>query len=31
MVEKYSGIYLPKVGYDIEKVAQLFADKIKKK
>jgi CheY-like chemotaxis protein len=31
MVEKHGGIYLPKVGYDIEKVAQLFADKIKKK
>ncbi len=31
MVEKHGGFYLPKVGYDIEKVAQLFADKIKKK
>ncbi len=31
MVEKYGGIYLPKVGYDIEKVAQLFADKMMKK
>jgi CheY-like chemotaxis protein len=31
MVEKFGGFYLPKVGYDIEKVAQLFADKIKKK
>ncbi len=31
MVEKHGGIYLPKVGYDIEKVAQLFADKMKKK
>jgi hypothetical protein len=30
MVEKFGGVYLPKVGYDIEKVAQLFADKIKK-
>ncbi|MCI0706831.1 MAG: hypothetical protein L0Y80_05005 [Ignavibacteriae bacterium] len=31
MVEKHHGVYLPKVGYDIEKVAQLFADKMKKK
>ena len=31
MVEKFGGFYLPKVGYDIEKVAQLFADKLKKK
>jgi CheY-like chemotaxis protein len=31
MVEKHGGFYLPKVGYDIEKVAQLFADKLKKK
>jgi CheY-like chemotaxis protein len=31
MVEKHGGIYLPKVGYDIEKVAQLFADVMKKK
>jgi len=31
MVEKHGGIYLPKVGYDIEKVAQLFADNIMKK
>jgi hypothetical protein len=31
MVEKHGGVYLPKVGYDIEKVAQLFADKMKKK
>jgi CheY-like chemotaxis protein len=30
MVEKHGGIYLPKVGYDIEKVAQLFADKMRK-
>ncbi|MBI5463930.1 MAG: hypothetical protein HY966_03110 [Ignavibacteriales bacterium] len=30
MVEKYGGIYLPKVGYDIEKVAELFANKLKK-
>ncbi len=30
MVEKHGGVYLPKVGYDIEKVAQLFADKMKK-
>jgi len=31
MVEKHGGIYLPKVGYDIEKVAQLFAAQLKKK
>ncbi len=31
MVEKFGGIYLPKVGYDIEKVARLFADKMMKK
>ena len=31
MVEKNGGVYLPKVGYDIEKVAQLFADKMSKK
>jgi CheY-like chemotaxis protein len=31
MVEKFGGIYLPKVGYDIEKVAQQFADVLKKK
>jgi CheY-like chemotaxis protein len=31
MVEKFGGIYLAKVGYDIEKVAQLFAEKMKKK
>lgn len=31
MVEKYGGVYLPKVGYDIENVAQLFANKMKKK
>ena len=30
MVEKFGGVYLPKVGYDIEKVAQQFADKMKK-
>ena len=30
MVEKFGGIYLPKVGYDIEKVAQHFADVLKK-
>jgi CheY-like chemotaxis protein len=30
MVEKHGGIYLPKVGYDIEKVAQLFAEKMQK-
>ena len=31
MVEKHGGFYLPKVGYDIEKVAQLFAEKMMKK
>jgi CheY-like chemotaxis protein len=31
MVNKHGGIYLSKVGYDIEKVAQLFADEMKKK
>ncbi len=31
MVEKFNGVYLPKVGYDIEKVAVLFAEKMKKK
>jgi CheY-like chemotaxis protein len=31
MVEKFNGIYLPKVGYDIEKVAQLFSERMKKK
>ncbi|HLF19849.1 MAG TPA: hypothetical protein VI704_03575 [Bacteroidota bacterium] len=30
MVEKYGGVYLPKVGYDIENVASLFAEKMKK-
>lgn len=30
MVEKHGGIYLPKVGYDIEAVAQKFAEKLKK-
>ena len=30
MVEKFNGVYLPKVGYDIEKVADLFAQKMKK-
>jgi len=30
MVEKFGGVYLAKVGYDIEKVAQLFADHMKK-
>ena len=30
-IKKYGGIYLPKVGYDIEKVAQFFADKMMKK
>ncbi len=31
MVEKFGGFYLPKVGYDIEKVAALFAEKMKKR
>lgn len=31
MVKRHGGIYLPKVGYDIEKVAQLFADNMKKR
>ncbi len=31
MVQRYGGIYLSKVGYDIEKVAQLFADQLMKK
>ncbi len=31
MVQRYGGIYLSKVGYDIEKVAQLFADQMMKK
>lgn len=31
MVERFGGIYLSKVGYDIEKVAQLYAEKLKKK
>jgi CheY-like chemotaxis protein len=31
MVEKHGGFYLPKVGYDIEQVAQLFADKMLKR
>lgn len=31
MVQKFGGIYLSKVGYDIEKVAHLFADAMKKK
>lgn len=31
MVEKFGCVYMPKVGYDIEKAAQLFADKMKKK
>lgn len=30
MVERFGGVYLPKVGYDIEKVAELFAAKMKK-
>lgn len=31
MVERFGGIYLSKVGYDIEKVAQLFAEQLLKK
>ena len=31
MVEKFGGTYMPKVGYDIEKSAQLFAEKMKKR
>jgi CheY-like chemotaxis protein len=31
MVEKFGGIYMSKVGYDIEKSAQLFSDKMKKR
>ena len=31
MVEKFGGIYLPKVGYDIERVAEQFAQVLKKK
>ncbi|MBM4159474.1 MAG: response regulator [Ignavibacteria bacterium] len=31
MVEKFGGIYMSKVGYDIEKSAQLFAEKMKKR
>ncbi len=31
MVEKFGGAYMSKVGYDIEKSAQLFADKMKKR
>lgn len=31
MVERFGGIYLSKVGYDIEKVAQLYAEKMKMK
>lgn len=31
MVEKFGGVYMPKVGYDIEKSAQLFAEIMKKK
>jgi CheY-like chemotaxis protein len=30
MVEKFNGTYLPKVGFDIEKVAELYAQKMKK-
>ena len=30
MVERFGGVYLAKVGYDIEKVAEQFAEKIKK-
>jgi CheY-like chemotaxis protein len=31
MVEKFGGTYMSKVGYDIEKAAQLFADRMKKR
>ncbi len=31
MVEKFNGIYLAKVGFDIEKVADLYAAQLKKK
>jgi CheY-like chemotaxis protein len=31
MVEKYGGIYMPKVGYDLENVAYMFAGKMKKR
>lgn len=31
MVEKFGGIYLSKVGYDIEKVATLYSDRLLKK
>ncbi len=31
MVQRFGGIYLSKVGYDIEKVAQLFAEQLMKK
>ncbi|MCX7984057.1 MAG: response regulator [Bacteroidetes bacterium] len=31
MVERFGGVYLSKVGYDIEKVAELFAEKLMKK
>jgi len=30
MVERFGGSYLAKVGYDIEKVAELFAEKMRK-
>jgi hypothetical protein len=30
MVEKHGGICVPKVGYDIEKAAQVFDGKMKK-
>ncbi|MFQ5797336.1 MAG: hypothetical protein ACE5H0_01430 [Bacteroidota bacterium] len=30
MVEKYNGIYLPKSKYDLEKVAAMFAEQLKK-
>lgn len=31
MAEKFQALYLPKAGFDIEKVGQIFADLIKKK
>lgn len=31
MVEKYGGIYMPKVGYNIETAAYMFASKMKKR
>jgi CheY-like chemotaxis protein len=31
MVEKFGGTYMPKVGYDLENAAQVFAGKMKKR